>query len=1706
MIDFDAAWLKSCVREAHSRYQHMEFCKLKEPDSGRTWEAASVPRTSAAAKSRLEADFQFGVERLANWQDPPVGLIQTPDEIVLIYAHASAAHLFDRPGGQPLDAFLRFALSAATAIGEAHRAGYVHCSLSPAYLALDCSGDIRLRGFGTAVHGSQLPGKRLLAVEPPSHDEIIYRAPEQLLPSNAYVDTRSDLYSLGVLLFQLLTGRLPLQSSTVSGWRHAHLAVEPYAVEDFRGDVPDVVGKILLRLLRKDPGARYQSAKALQFDLTRCQEEWASRGAIESFELGLVDAPIRRGGPQPLFGRAYEEAHLADILKQFDASREGAFVTISGPPGIGKSALFHSLSGKLASSAIFAQGKSDQQQRDIPYAPLVQVLRSVVDQAMRRGEHSLRDIRESLLERLDGHGKVVTDLVPTMELIVGPQPPLAEVPAHLAQTRVQRAILNTFVAFASALSPLVLFLDDLQWTDEPTLSVLKLLSAERFENLLCVGAYREEEAQALFASDGLIDTWRRSATPLTEISLRSLSVEAVQEIIATVLRNEPAAVASIAEIIHDKTAGNPFFVKQLLQALFEEGAIVFSVAARTWTWKTIDLLQYPYADNVVDFMIRRLDQTGPDAREMLRLMACIGPQVDGKLLSALLEVDFAELHKIANPLIASGLLTRRHDLFCFAHDRVQEAAYALSTPAQRAADHARIAHLMIDLTGFETSETAFAVASQVEGCDSEQLSFSARKLFVEVLVTALIHARSAAAVEQAARYGRTACGLMDEDWWSQCYHLAFRAHLLWCECLLATAALDEAAATVDQLLVRAASATEKASAYRLRANLLTLRSDYEGAITAALLGLDLLGIGLKRGASRAELDQAYEEVKRTLGGRNILELRDLPVMTDPRIKGAMALLATLISSIFTKDGLRFLHMAKMVELTLTHGTTSESAYGLSWFGVMIASLYDDYHDGFAYGQAALALVERHGYEEQHTATLVAVDQISAWTQPMSYSLDRVRDAIRIGHAAGDVGMTCYARNHLVSDLIIIGEDLSLVAAEAADAIKLTRALGYQDIEHLLTAQLNLVMTLAGGDANGGRQSVNWDFEGGKIVATSTLFWVQLYKGISLYFDGANDGAIPPLTAASDLIPLMAAHIDTSYCTLFLALALAGASDDWQQGSPVAQTLEAIHSRFAMWASINPGTFKNKVHLIEAEIARLQSKNEQASTLFDQSIQEAQSANFLHEQALALELAGRHCRKRSLKVSTHHFLKSSYDLYRRWGANRKAQRLAEEFPEIFVSETAGSIATPHSSLDLETVVEASQTLSKEMDLDRLVETLMKSMLVHAGANHGVLLLMENGEVRVHASAATKGKEVVISISPTAAPERLVPYAVIDTVMATRQPLVVTDATVDLQEPCQPELGGPAHSVLCVPLIRRGNLIGFIYLENTLLGGVFTESRATTIKLLATQAAISLDNARLYANLMRENELRSRSEAALRNARAELERTSKLTILGGIAASITHEIGQPLSAIAAHSGAAIRWLERPEPDMAEAVECLTSIDQSVRRINEIIRALRALSKQSPAVHLPISIDAVLAEVIQIAQSEIEASHVKIVLDLNTQDAIIRGDATQLKQVVLNLLTNAMEAMDKLPLEQRRIDITSRVIDEKAVSVSVRDYGEGVSAAVLPQVFNPLFTTKQTGMGMGLAICKSIVEAHGGPLTIQSAEIGTVLQFSIAIDRSASSEIHP
>lgn len=1575
----------------------------------------------------------------------------------------------------PLDRFIEVAVDAARSMAELHVQGAVIGTISAANLL-------------PFAHSDRIPDSE----DSISGDDLAYIAPERLRETEPRPsDQRSDLYSLGVALYEQLTGRLPFDAKGSAEWRHAHLAIQPPAPGRWRNDVPAVLDAILLRLLAKDPADRYLSAEALHTDLLACKSALLRDGTMPWFEPGAAEGPLRIGKDGALFGRENEIQLIGDVIRRVCTIGRGEIVLVSGVGGIGKTAL---IQGAIAATAAsFASGKSDKLQRDNPYAAVTQVLKVLFNRSLSDSDSEIAEARSSLLKRLDGHGRLIVDLVPEAEHVLGPTAPLVDVPPHIGLMRTQNAILHTLDFFAGTDRPLVLFLDDLQWADTLTLAVLEALIAHAPAHICFIGAFRDREADVSTEPSTLVKAARSGRMPLTEIALAPLSPESTADLVAAAMPGEVSDVAPLIQMVFQRTSGNPFFVNQLLRSLFEGKAIRHDALYRQWFWVGAEVTQLPYSEDVAAFMAARLGELPHSRRELLRQMACIGREAPLSLLCAMTRTDVAELRVLARQLVEAGLLQQSAAGYIFSHDRVFEAAYALSEPEQRADDHRQIARLMIAQESQSGSEYIFEIANQIERANLEPLSPDDRIAFVNVLAAAATSARYTGGVAQACRYLQIAIRLMDDSWWTDNGALAFKIYLLHAEMLLATAATIEAANTIDLLLTRAQSSLDHAAARRLEANLLTLRSDYDGAIGAALLGLDALGIHLQRGASRTQLDLAYANVKSALGDRPIATLGNLPVMTDPAMQSAMALLSTLISSIFTPDGLRFLHMAKMVELTLKHGTTQDSAYGLSWFGVMIASLYEDYKDGYEYGQAALALVERHGYDAQRTATLVAVDQVSAWTRPLSYSLNQIREAIRTGHAAGDVGMTCYARNHLISDLLVMGAPLDRIESELVPAIAMTQQLGYRDIELLIQGQQHLVQTLRAKDIGGTALRGADD-----IVATSTRFWVRLYQGVAHYWSGEAAAALTPLSEASNLIPLMAAHIDTAWCSLFLALTVAAIADDDSTRAEAIQRLAPARAQFARWASLNRMTFQNKLLLVDAELARLSGDATAALALYEQAAVAAQDAGFVHEQALAHELAGGHLRRIGIQPAAQRHFQLAHDLYAGWGATAKAARMTAEHG------LARPIATSElpASVDLAVVLRTSQAISEEIVLDTLVRSLVRDLIIHAGADRGTLITMRDGEPSVEAVGTVLNGEVAVSRETSETTAQAIPSTILNTVRTTRKALLLADARVDLQGLHASDIGTrAARSILCVPLIRRGDLTGLVYLENQLAGGVFTPDRIAIIEMLASQAAISLENARLYAELMQQNQRRATSEAALRTARAKLARTSQLTTLGGLAASIAHEVNQPLSAIASHADATRRWLDRPNPDLAHALHGVDSIRAGVGRVTEIIRALRAIARQTSHSMTPMSVDPMISQVLHLTATETESREIVVATKLQAGDVIINGDRTQLEQVLLNLVTNAADALVAIPPGKRRLQVTTSV-ESGMVVVCVIDNGHGIPAAISTTIFEPLVTTKETGMGMGLAICRSIIEAHGGKLEARSDENGTTFSFALPMVTRASS----
>lgn len=1618
---FDELWLARCITADVAAEDGIRHQRLHDPASGQRWYARRARRADAQACQRLGNEARLLPRLDPAWAALPVATFWTAQDMVLVSAPEHEPALAGVVQALPAEEFRRYAIGAARALAGAHAQGLVHGDIRPFHLV---HGErLLLSGFGCAMVQQES------AIRLPGSQAWPYRAPETLGAPDT-CDARADLYALGATFYEWLTGAPPFAAASAAAWEHAHLAVEP-AMPD-RPDVPRALLQTVLRLLAKEPGLRHASADALLSDLMGRASE-APALAVTSKTPG-----------EQLFGREAELQTLQAALGRVQAGQGAEAVLIAGASGSGKSALVQRLAREAGPAVALASGKCDLQQ-DILYAPVAQALRGLVADWRSQPRPALAEVWRELLA---GQGRAVAEIVPEVEQILGPTAPLSNVAAAQAQRRAENAMLQTLAAFGSERA-LLLFIDDVQWADAGTRAFLRAFVARPPGNVLLVCTYRDSaDMDWLGRPDGV---------RMERLTLAPLELPALTGLVAEALNDAPERAQGLAAVLHGMTGGNPFFTVQLLRTALEDGSV--QLEHGRWQWCE----SRPVPVSVIELMAQRL---APAAGEgLLHVLACLGQRTSTARLAAIEGLREDEVHQRLLELRAAGLLRRDGDDYVFAHDCILEAAYGLMDPAQRAALHGRIARLLIGERSIAALlDDAYEITNQIERAGPVPLSL--RPAFARALVAAGRRAKNAAALARAHAFVGSALRLMDQSWWRGHYQEAYAASLLNCECQFARTDLQRTQDEIQALLARDLPALDRAAVYRLQASVLTVQSDYEGAISSALTGLALLGVQLERGPDAAALRQAHDSVRAAMLGRRIDELAQLPASRDPQMHAVMGLLSTLISSLFVTDGISFLHVAKMTELTLKHGVTPESAYGLSWYGVFIASLYGEYQEGLAFGQAALALIDHHGFEAERIATLVAVDQVCPWTRPLSEALDYARQAARIGRDSGDVGMACYAWNHIVSDLLAMAEPLPLVEEAIESGLAMTRQVQYRDIELILSSQKHFLRRLRGEpwqESWRQREQVASAAERLELSNSQpTRFWIALYDGMASVFLRDWDGAAARLRTAADLIWSAPAHINVADCELYLALALA-------RTEPADAHLVAAHEKFVRWAALNPLTFRNKEWLLEAEIARLRGDGLAALQAYERSAQAAGAAGLTHEQALAQEFAAAVCEELGLTTASSQHVRAAIDAYRLWGATRKEQQLAP--PALEQADAP----------DWQMGMRAAQALSGEVVMVRLVETLMGNILIHAGAQYGVLLRGETP--MIEACGRIEHGRLNITVERRAPTDNDLPLNVLNSVMRSRKAMVLADASAQA-----PSIDGRPglRSLLCFPLLRGGAVIGAFYLENNLAPGVFDARRAAGLEVLAPQVALSLETAGLYEQLLDENSRRARAEVDLRAARAELASRSHLTVMGSLAASIAHEVNQPLTAVVASVDASLRWLRRATPDLGEAVDGLEHIKANALRAGEIIRALRALAKQAPAVLGPVGIDVMVTDVLDMMRDEIALRQVALVTRLGVSGLEVDADKVQLQQVVVNLIANALDAMRDMPREQRELVIES-AREGDALLVSVKDMGAGIDDEVLPRIFEPFFTTKSDGMGMGLAICQSIIEAHGGALQARRREGG-------------------
>ena len=1442
-------------------------------------------------------------------------------------------------------ASLEIAVALSGTLDALHGLRIIHKDIKPHNVMIDeATGRPSLVDFGIAARLSQEAQK---AASPDALEgTLAYIAPEQTGRMNRIVDLRADLYSLGVTLYEMLTGALPFQGVDPIEMIHSHMARTPTPPHERAPDVPSALSDIVMRLLAKTPEERYQSARGLKVDLEECLRQWKTTGRIEPFPLGQRDIPLELRVPQKLYGR---EEEVQALLSAFELARRGAggLMLISGYSGVGKSALVSEIHKPVASrGGYFVRGKFDPIHRGTPLAPISHAFRELIRQILSEPAGALSAWREKLLAAVGTNGRLLTELIPELELVLGPQPEVQALGPSESGNRFALLVQRFLHVFAAAGRPLALFLDDLQWADPASLKLLVLLLGDPdLCHLLVIGAYRENEVDAGHPLASTLDEIRKAGTSITELTLKPLDPAVVTQIVADTLSATARAVEPLAALVFEKTQGNPFFLSQFLGALHEGGALWLDAALGAWAWDLARVLGAVATDNVIDLMLGRLRRLTPATQRVLKLAACMGHEFDlatlaiidqhppartaADLWDALREGLVLPLdgdYRFFDESAGSGLSDAGGEIqvsYRFLHDRVLQAAYSLIEPGRKEEVHREIGRLLWARSGEAPRDEDLLDIVHHLNLGARGLTGEAeREALARLNLRAGRRVKAATAYLAAAGYFGAGADLLGDAGWDRDHDLCFALALEGAESAYLGGAPERAETLFAALLPRTRSRMERARIHDRRAVLYTMLGKYSDALRVGREGLSVLGVTLPE--SEAEQQVSFEaelaEVAATLGDRRVEDLIDAPVMDDPERRLVLQILCDLLMATFlTNPTLYGTAVLKQVNVSLKHGHSDVSALGYMNYGFMLAAILGRPAEGHAFGLLALKLNDRF----QNAAL---TPKLGLGFTSYIYLIQPVRTAIALcptmrqtSIESGDLVLLAAAWYVDMTFKLCTGYQLEELREEVERGLPVTKRIQEVTAVAIMTLLRQVIASLRG-QTRGGQSLSDDVFDEDEFCAKldekqqgAALFFHALFKLQLRYLHGDHQGAaLAAEEAEARSISMMGLYYPTRVpfyaCLALLALPPAATPEEAQRR---AETIARHKGRIADLAAICPKNFEHQRLLLEAEEARAAGRSAEAMDVYDRAIALACENEFPHDEALANELCAKlHLGTGRTKVARA-YMSDAYLGYRHWGATAKAEALAREHARLLPSSDRGGRASTSASVtgvtvgsllsrttvgslrDAALVVRAAQDIAGETVLERVIERLVTIVLENAGAQRGALLLERDGRLFVEATFGVEPQALVVGPSTPLDTHSNLPQSVAWIVARTREPLVLDDASADARfagDPCIAERG--TKSVLCLPLLHQGRLSGVLYLEHGAAAAAFNAARVHLLGLLASQAAISIENAALLSSARAANEEVQRVNARLEGEVAD--RTEELRglnrELGATNERLQSELGQ------------------------------------------------------------------------------------------------------------------------------------------------------------------------------------------------------------------------
>ena len=1630
-----------------------------------------------------------------------------PDQSIMIGepVEAECLHDFirnDNHSGVETLFFLAFGL--IDAIESIHKEDVLHLGLNPKSILFDeKSGLIRLIDFSRS---SQLSNELQDPGQIPSDVYSMgFISPEQTGRMNRQVDYRSDFYSLGSILYYILTGNAPFDKTTSMELVHAHIADRPISPTEDREAIPEVVSEIVLKLLAKNADDRYQSLYGLKQDLQRCQAEWQKSGAIEKFPLGVNDFSSKFQVSNKLYGRFQE---VSDLLKLFEQASAGGMCIslIGGYSGVGKTSVVGELHRSIyEQKGHFVSGKFDQFMRNTPYASLSQAFKGLVKELLSKDKEDLDYWKNRIIEAASGQGRILTDLIPGMEILIGEQP---EVP-DLGPKETQHRMISTIKSFIGCLAdvehPLVLFLDDLQWADPPTLFLLQqILNDQDTKAFYLVGAYRDNEVSASHPFVLMVEALKKNEVAIHEIELLPLKQSDVQRLLADTTHRDDEECQELCTLLFNTTNGNPFFVKQSILRIHEQDGFSFDSANGHWEWSMDHVLSLNLTSNVIELMTSILEELPPKTIDLLKLAAGVGNKVSLSMLTNVSELTKETIQMQLWPALKRGLLFSLGDqykmgsnstkevVFKFMHDRIQQAAYELIPSSELPKFHFNIGKIIWQKSGTMVADgELFNVVNHLNKGLSEIQSDGERIKVAKLNFDAAVKAKQSTAYAPALTYIQVAKELWPAHSWDSIYELTRSIHILWAECEYLNTNFAKAEEIFESILDRSQDKKERAEVCAIQMILLINRGLSQEAVDLAIDCLKLFDIHLVPFPKKEDVHAEILEVQKLLGDRSVDSLIDLAPMEDLDMIAAMKVLFRLGgAAYFTDQNLYALMHAKVVILTLRHGTAPASIRGYAIYGSVLGSDYLQYNHGYEFAQLALKLGDQFNKNDLMALSHFLIGSFSSfWSRPADESLNLLLDAHKYSYEAGNMVYSGFSTGFYVAARWVKGDNLDSLFIDSEKYLELTENIKFLAMSQLIRLTRNSVAALQG--QNYSPLSIE------EIESSNNKFPLHFHYIAEMKFHyllGDYSRAEEALAKAEALAEgSKGAHQSVEhyfYETLILINKLHVEGLEEKNVDRVEENL----NRFAVWARSCPENFLHRFEVLKGEELRLRQHTDPSAVLkcFDRAVSLAGDQKDYHIAALACELAGRFFKDRQHMVVAEAYIKKAIEKYVEWGATRKAHQLRREYGyEVEEQQIRkASVVDDHHQLntnerlDVETIVKATHLMLSEFKIDSLISKVMQLVMVNSGAQRGLLMENRDGEWFTAYAVESDDRGNLKQIS---AEDCQGSRSVVNFVSRTKEYLIIDDAQKNgIIKDEEYFRNGGVRSVLCYPLTHLGDLAWIVYLENNISAGAFVKSRLELLDIVLNQAATLLENARIYETMESMVEERT-SQLSEKNEQLEemlVERRNVFRI-------VCHDLANPLSLAGAGVSLLEEVLEINTPRLERTVKYIKTATVNMEKILEQVRRMEALSTNKANIQLKeINFFEVLESSKNLFEHKLESKELQlsIVNQTGEESVKINVDEVIFSNVILNnLISNAIKFSHKG--SEIEIEILDSV--DGRVKIQIKDSGIGMPESLAARIFSASEKTSrkgtsgETGTGFGMPLVKAYVEKFGGTISVLSKD---------------------